>query len=367
MMRPHQVSLLAAVAVAVLVAPGRPSADEQAPTGAAPAAQAAPAPPAAPAVQASPTPPAAPAEAPRPEGRELGGHRFMPALGIVEPFATTSFGTYLMVGAGTTKGSLTLQLPGSPAPPPQTISGTVSYAAVGGVLGYEYEILSGVSARIGLSETLYSGTTGAAAAVVGTNARLGLGLGLTAGLPLGDSVRVAAVFDATYAPRIGLLLGPAIKAAYDSCSTGVANCEFDVSKLFQQQNVLELVPGVAASWAPWRALGLTGNVSYSYASIDVAGSGTTSRSGVDLGAAVDLDLYMLWKVPVGLQVTWSSLIPVSGDAGSRYTDVGGGLFYTGRKDLSVGIQFVDRRFKVTPDVDVSWKTFVSLIGLRYYW
>ena len=73
------------------------------------------------------------------------------------------------------------------------------------------------------------------------------------------------------------------------------------------------------------------------------------------------------RVPVGLQLTWSSLIPVSGEDNQRYTDVGGGLFYTGRKDLSLGLQLAVRRFAVVPEVEVSWSTVVAMIGLRYYW
>jgi hypothetical protein len=39
--------------------------------------------------------PARPAAAQyRPQGRELGGHVFMPVMGMVGPFATTSFGTF---------------------------------------------------------------------------------------------------------------------------------------------------------------------------------------------------------------------------------------------------------------------------------
>ena len=36
-------------------------------------------------------------------------------------------------------------------------------------------------------------------------------------------------------------------------------------------------------------------------------------------------------------------------------------------NLSLGLQLVDRRFRVVPNVDVSWTTFIALIGLRYYW
>jgi hypothetical protein len=309
-----------------------------------------------------------PAPAPRPGGRELGGHVFMPALGLVMPFATTSFGTYLTLGEGTTHGSISLHVPGAPADaPPQTFSGTVSYAAIGGALGYEHALAPWLSARLRFTETLYTGTTGAAVVVVGSNARLGLGAGLTAGLPLGDTVRVAAILDAGYAPRMGLLLGPALKDAYQRCSSGLSNCEFDFSKLFEQKNVLHLEPGVAISWAPHRSLGLTGNLSYASDSIDTSGSGTVTEGGVSVGGAADFDFNAISPVALGLQVTWNSMIPLSGGTDRRYTDLGGGLFYTGRKDLSLGLQFVVRRFKVAPAVDVSWSTVVATMGLRYYW
>lgn len=355
MSRPIRDSLLAAATFGLLLAPAwaRPAAEEPTAPATAPAATAAPAP-----------APTAAAEPPRPEGRELAGHVFMPTLGIKGPFAVTSFGTFLTVGEGSSVGTVNLNLPNGST---QTFSGSVEYVAIGGVLSYEYEFLRGVSARIGLSESLYSGTTGAAMAAVGTNVRLGLGAGLTASLPIGDSIRVAAVIDATSAPKLGLLLGPALKSFADSCQSGLADCTFDFDQLFKQENVIEVQPGVAASWAPFKALGLTANLSYSWSSIETSGAGTVSASGVSMGAAADFDFLAVSRVPVGLQLTWASQIPVSGDDNSRYTDVGGGLFYTGRKDLSLGLQLFVRRFKVVPEVEMSWTTVMAMVGLRYYW
>ncbi|HET7540610.1 MAG TPA: hypothetical protein VFK05_12085 [Polyangiaceae bacterium] len=301
----------------------------------------------------------------RPAGRELGGHVFMPVLGIVGPFATTSFGTFLTMGAGSTHGSVTVQIPGSAQP--ETFGGKVSYAAVGGVLGFEYAFLRNFSARALITETLYSGTTGAAAAVIGTNARLGGGLGLTAGLPIGNSVRVAGVFDVNYAPRFGLLLGPAIHAAFDSCSTGVTDCRFDLNKLFQQQNVLRLTPGLAAAWTPTKPLGITGNVSYAYSSIDTKGSGAYSEGAMSFGAAVDFDFHAFTSVPVGLQALWNTEATLEKGGIASFTDLGGGMFYTGREELALGLQAINRRFRVVPEVDVSWNTVIAMMGLRYYW
>jgi hypothetical protein len=349
---PSRLTLLAGL---LLLAPSlaRTSAEEPAP--------------AAPAATSTATPaaaPASPAAEPANQGRELGGHVFMPTLGIQGPFAVTSFGTFLTLGEGSTVASSTIQLPSGALEP---VSGSVTYVAIGGVLAYEYEFLRGVSARIGISESLYSGTTGLAVAVVGTNARLGFGAGLTAGMTLGDSLRLSAVADVTSAPRLGLLLGPALQAFADSCRSGLTDCTFDFGLLFQQENVIELQPGVAVGWAPLKSLGVTGNLSYSYSSIKTKGGGSASQSGVSAGAAVDFDFGAVSRVPVGLQLTWASLVPVSGEGNTRYTDIGGGLFYTGRKDLSLGLQLVVRRFRVVPEVDVSWTTVMSQVGLRYFW
>jgi hypothetical protein len=312
--------------------------------------------------------PAPNAEAPRPEGRELAGHVFTPLAGITGPFATTSFGSFMLVGAGSTEGSLTLQLPGTPLPPPQTFTGTVTYAAVGGILGFEYAFLPGFSARLNLSETIYSGIDGQSAAVVGSNARLGGDFGITAGIPIGKSARVAAVADVSYTPRLGMLIGSAIEQTFSNCSQGTANCKFDLGLLFQQTNVFQFQPGVAASWAPNKALGVTGNVSYVYNSISTSNAATLTQGGVAVGVGLDFDFMGFSKVPVGLQLSWSSFFNFStGDNTTGYTDLGFGLLYTGKKDLSLGIQVVDRRFRVAPDVDVSWKNVISFIGLRYYW
>jgi hypothetical protein len=292
---------------------------------------------------------------------------FSPALGFVSPFATTSFGTFLLVGAGSTQGSVSLQLPGDPPPAPTTFSGEITYGAIGGVLGFEFQFLPGVSARAVLTETLYTGLSGAAAAAVGTNARVGGALGLTAGIPIGRSARIAAVLDVSYTPRVGLVLGPAVRSAFDSCATGLTDCRFEFGQLFQHRNVFEFQPGVAAGWAPLPALGVIGNLSYSFA--DIGGSqGSQTMGGISLGAAVDFDFLEISRVPVALQASFSTLRPITGhDISYGYSDLGGAIFYTGRKELSLGVQIVKRRFRVAPDTDVSWSNFLSLIGLRYYW
>jgi hypothetical protein len=74
------------------------------------------------------------------------------------------------------------------------------------------------------------------------------------------------------------------------------------------------------------------------------------------------------QVPVGLQVALNSLVPVAGhDSSFGNTDLGGGVFYTGRKHLSLGVQALARNFRVAPAADANWSAVMAFIGLRYYW
>jgi hypothetical protein len=115
-----------------------------------------------------------------------------------------------------------------------------------------------------------------------------------------------------------------------------------------------------------KALGISANLSYAYSSINTEGS-VVSESALSMGLAADFDFKTVSAVPIGLQVTWNTELPLTSSESNAFTDLGGGVFYTGRKELALGVQAVDRRFRVAPNVDVSWGTIITMIGLRYYW
>jgi hypothetical protein len=83
--------------------------------------------------------------------------------------------------------------------------------------------------------------------------------------------------------------------------------------------------------------------------------------------AFDFDFKAISDVPIGLQAVFSWSAPISGTILDHVSDLGGGIFYTGRPHLALGLQIVSRRFKVRPGVDVSWSTYLATIGARYYW
>jgi len=309
-------------------------------------------PPAAPPVAAPADAESGPASA---AGRVLNGHVFMPAADVPGPLLTTSFLSGLLVGVGNT--SATLQA-GS-----QVFSGHFQYAGIGAVLGYEYAFLDYFSARVSITELIYSGITGRSAVVVGSRLQGGATAGVTFSMPIGDQLRAGVLFDAGYTPDAGLTIGTAIKSVVDSCEAGA--CDVTPGNAFELKNVATLKPALAVSWAPHPALGVTGNVAYSWASQTINGKTNTGQA-FTAGLALDYDFRAISPVPVGLQAQFSWAAP-SGSTFQHVTDLGGGIFYTGRKNLALGLQLVARRFAVTPDVNVTWSTYIANIGLRYYW
>ena len=322
-----------------------------------------PAPAAAPAAVATTSPAVAPSadreEVPLPEGRILNGHVFMPSATVPGALTTTSFASYLLVAYGKTT-----------APPftigDKTYQGSFDYAGIGAILGYEYAFLRYFSARFSINEIVYSGINGSSAIVVGTALATGGTLGLTASLPIGDSLRVGLLFDAGFQPGLALTIASGLQTIINNCKQGSSNCTVGDNSIFGMNNAITVQPALAANWAPWRPLGFTANVAYLHVSQD-RNNGTFSGDAVSLAGAADFDFLAISKVPIGLQLQFNYTAPISGTGLQHVTDLGGGIFYTGRKNLALGLQLVSRRFAVQPNVDVSWDTFLSTVGLRYYW
>ena len=313
--------------------------------------------------QESATAAPAPAEsAPREEarppfGRILNGHVFMPSAAVPNALVTTSFASYLVAGFGSTTGSFQV---GS-----QNFSGTYDFAGAGSVLGYEHAFGPYFSARLSINEIIYSGIDGKSATAVGTKVQFGGLLGVTASLPVGDSLRVALLLDAGSVPSLGLTVGTGIQNIVNSCGQP-SGCDVDTSQLFGTTQVQTVQPAVAATWAPMRALGITGNVAYAHLSQKQHDT-TFDADTVSLGVSTDYDFGAVSSVPLGLMLQFDWTAPVSGSGVQHVTDLGGGIFYTGREHLAVGLQLIARRFAVEQNLNVSWQTYITTIGLRYYW
>jgi hypothetical protein len=346
-MPPHT-SLVAVLAL--LTAGGAASAQEQAvpPTAVTPT-------PAVPAQEA--TPDRAPSlEDTTPPRRVLNGHVFMPSAEVPGALTTTSFATYLIMVYGNTSGSAQIG--------DQLYSGTFDYAGVGALLGYEYAFLNYFSARFSITELVYSGINGSSALVIGTSVSTAATLGFTASLPIGDSLKLALLVDGGIGPGLALTIGSGISSIIKGCQQG--NCNAGTGEVFQTRNSFTLQPSIAMNWAPWRPFGVTANLSYAFVTQNL-NAGSVSGQAFGLGVALDFDFKAISDVPIGLQAVFTWTAPTSGTNLQHVSDLGGGIFYTGRPHLALGLQIVARRFAVNPGVNISWSTWLATVGLRYYW
>ncbi len=307
----------------------------------------------------APTPegePLVPGEKDAPPSRVLNGHVFMPSASVPGALTTTSFSTYLVTVYGNTTGSAQIG--------DQLYSGTFDYAGVGAIVGYEYAFLDHFSARISITELVYSGINGSSALVIGTAVSTAGSLGFTASLPIGDSLKLALLVDGGIGPGLALTIGSGISSIIKACQAG--NCSAGNGEVFGTKNSFTFRPAVAMSWAPWRPFGVTAYLSYAFVTENL-NAGSVSGQAFGLGVALDFDFYAISNVPIGLQAVYTWTAPTSGTSLQHVSDLGGGIFYTGRPHLALGLQIVARRFAVNSDVNVSWSTWLATIGLRYYW
>jgi len=292
--------------------------------------------------------------------RTVNGHVFMPSPLIPPPVATTSFAVGMVLGNGGATGPK-YDTNGNPIPGEPL---DYSYAALGQSLMYEFAFLKNFTGRVNLLTTLYSGLDGPSALVVGVSVRVGGGAGITWSLPLGDVFRLGASIDINYAPQLNLLVATAVLKALQPPHT------FDPSSAFSQDNILTWKPAVTFAWAPMPALGFTAQAGYTTSSLNLD-SGTVSREAVTLGVLGEVDFGKFTPVDIGLSLVYRQNIGVnssqSGQADIR--DIGGAILYTGKPEVSLGLQMLSRKLTIRPQYDPALETTfpVAEIFLQYFW
>jgi hypothetical protein len=283
--------------------------------------------------------------------RTLGAHVFTPASLVRSPFTVTSFQADLWYGSGTAKG-------------PYYDSGgllsgeaTYTFAAMGQTFAYEKKLAEGLSGAVGAVTQLYSGIDGPSAIVVGVEVGFGAFGRLTAARRLGP-VQAALTFDASYAPKMGILVYDAIKRAIDTGG-------LDDSSAFSQQNAWTLKPGLSAAWSPHPVLGLTASLDYQWVAVDLVGGGSDHAYGLDTALAADLDLDRWIKAPVALVGAFHLTAPLGSSGISRVTAWSGGIFYSGRPALVLGLEIGHQSFALRETLDSNLD--LAQIRVQYLW
>jgi len=312
--------------------------------------------------QATPPPAETTATAPKEEkwGRELNGHFFMPSHIIEDPFSYTAFAMYFGLGSGNALG------PDFQNEPPFILPGERWYGYTGLGLGMlmNVKILEYLSARAMLNTSAYLGTGRGAALTVGTSARITGDVGVKGSLPVGDNWRFSASVDAAYGPVFSLLLANGISEALSNCQQNPSQCSFNLGEGFQTIETVTWIAGLAGSWAPTPYLGFTGN--FQFIAPTKTGDASIAQNGLTFAGSAEFDLLPLVKwLPLGVNTAYQITTGVGGNKVPTAQEAGFGLYYTGRKDLALGLE-IDWTWSTLSTQQLSTAT-LAWVNFRYYW
>jgi hypothetical protein len=306
-------------------------------------------------------PPAATAPAPAEKmGRELNGHLFMPSHIVEDPFSYTAFAMYFGLGSGNALGP-ELQL----VPPAVLGEKWYGFTGLGIGLLLNVRILEYLSVRGLLNTNAYLGTGSGAALTVGTSARITGDIGVKGSLPVGKDWRFSASADMAYGPVFSLLLAQGIADALNNCRDNPSQCSIDfISSGFQQINTITWLLGLAGSWAPTPYLGFTGNVQF--IAPTKTGDASIAQNGVNLAISAEFDALPLVKwLPLGVNTAYQLTTGVGGNKVPTANVAGFGFYYTGRKDMALGLE-IDWQWSTLETQQLSTST-LAWVNFRYYW
>jgi hypothetical protein len=222
-----------------------------------------------------------------------------------------------------------------------------------------------LSARLLLAAGAYQGTGSGSALVVGTNIRVVGDLELKGSLPLGKHVRLALSAGAAYGPTYNVLILEGVVNAINQCRAD-PNCTLDAvsADILQETDTVTWKATLSAAWAPWSFLGFMGNVQY----LNPRQTGATdlSQSGLKLAAAAEFDAKPLvsW-LPLGVSLVYNIVSPIGSGGVTTTQNYGFGLFYTGRRDLALGIEIDWQQGRL--DSALVAQTTLAWVDFRYYW
>jgi hypothetical protein len=295
----------------------------------------------------------------------LKGHRFIPTSTVPDPFITsylrsnTGFGLLLDANIPVLTEADTVAV----------LQGDIAFA----VLGFEYQqaIVDFLALRIGFGGAVRTGTNSETLIAEGLSANYSFAFGVTGRVLRTENFLLSAVADFGSNKIIGVdPFGWAERVTAecgDLPSEEIAECILSTEEaLLVSGRSNAITGGARGAWSPATWFGLRGRVEFGAGDAfdPEADLGTTI---VNLGAVADIDLLEVTPVPIGFLLGYDAEL-----FGSRGSDIAEsttrfnlGLFYTGRKEFSVGVETLWGRVNLTQSEDnVDSVTFN--LRLRYF-
>ncbi|HVP68690.1 MAG TPA: hypothetical protein VMT17_15660 [Anaeromyxobacteraceae bacterium] len=291
--------------------------------------------------------------------RELGGHFFMPSHLTTEPFSYTSFGTFFGLGAGQALGPT---VDWSTSPPTVGPSKWYAYNSLAQQFQLDVRIIEYLSLGLAASGYVYTGSGADAIIAVGSGVNLSGTFAVKGSLPIGDRVRLSLALSAQYGPVFNVLLAQGIRDIITNCEKG--NCPVNLGSFLQQNDTVTWGATLTGAWAPWAFLGV--NLNLSYLNPRKTGTASVSENGLYFAGTLDFDAKPLVRwLPVGVNFGYALTSPIGGNGTATTQDWEFGFYYTGRKDMSVGLELDWKSGRLNSEQIQNSTT--AWINFKYYW
>ena len=285
-----------------------------------------------------------------PNGRRLNGHLFIPSIQIADPFITTDLGNQVGVGTARNVSTLILDLDDNPI----VLTGDVTFLGLG--FAYQQAISSWLAARLSVSGLGRLGTD--------VESLLSTGISATASIDIGAQARI-------WRNKHFFLSG-----SLDYQSNGITEVnvlswvrqvvdsgDLTDSLLVTSESSGTFVGGLNLAYSPAAWLGLTGllrsGIGEGYGDLD-------ARFVYTAGLKADVDFKEFGFIPIGASAFFKSsrLAQRTEDYSDTIETFGGGLFFTGEEDFSVGLEysFATLPTDIGPEVDLS----MIQLNLKYF-
>jgi hypothetical protein len=280
------------------------------------------------------------------EGRLLGGHRFIPSEFVAGPFITTDFTT--LTGLGFASASVTVS--GSTT--------TFNLGALSQSMRMQYAPTDWLAIRAGAAGLVFSGIDQDAALNFGATVGYGLLVGASAGWRF-DRLRVAGSLDINSGQTYTFNILSAINASVTAGTVSAAT-------LLTSTRNLMVTPSAQVAYGFSPTLGAFGNAGFSFANATTAGV-TQSSSALNAGGGLSIDLQPGSQVPIGFLAAYNLEVdfPPGGAASTTSHQFAGGVFYTGRPNLALGIEA--RATLSSPSPQVTLTVIEAVFGVHYFW
>lgn len=283
--------------------------------------------------------------------RALNGHFFLPSEVVADPFTTTHFGSATAFGYG--RFDMTVQDDQG-----DTRELRLKLAAI--QQGMELQVQFAQAGPA--SFAVRARASGSAA--VGVNADSALYVPLTVGYDYGVGLAVKPWGNRwfQFAVSLDYLRGTTYTVSpLQALSNSIEAGTLTTSGLLSTEIVNQVSPALSLAVSPYRLLGLVTSLRYAWSRSE---GGGPDAQVLDWGAALGFDLGAVSKAPIGIQGMYRLEKGLDGQRRLLHFG-GGGLFYTGRRNLALGAEIEVTRS--SPMDGVEQLQIMGQFRLRYYW